>query len=124
MLYKLYDPQRQGIIGPRYEHLFRNAAHLLLWPGPDGGTFVDIPKLFNDKAYVNQKLKYVTDQTVLDFWLKEMPASERSNEFGEVKRWFVSKFGAFLSNEMMRNIIGQTKSGFDLFDRSWMMGKF
>ncbi len=113
MLYKLYDPQRQGIIGPRYEHLFRNAA-LTVMAGPGGGTFVDIPKLFNDKNYVNQKLKYVTDQTVLDFWLKEMPGSERSNEFGEVKSWFVSKFGAFLSNEMMRNIIGQTKSGFDL----------
>lgn len=113
MLYKLYDPQRQGIIGPRYEHLFRNAA-LTVMAGPDGGSFVDIPKLFNDKNYVNQKLKYVTDQIVLDFWLKEMPGSERSNEFGEVKSWFVSKFGAFLSNEMMRNIIGQTKSAFDL----------
>lgn len=113
MLYKLYDPQHQGIIGPRYEHLFRNAA-LTVMSGPDGGTFIDIPKLFNDKQYVNQKLKYVTDQTVRDFWLKEMPGSERSNEFGEVKSWFVSKFGAFLSNQMMRNIIGQTKSGFDL----------
>ena len=69
---------------------------LRLWQDPDGGTFIDIPKLFNDKQYVNQKLKYVTDQTVLDFWLKEMPGSERSNEFGEVKGWFVSKFGAFL----------------------------
>lgn len=113
MLYKLYDPQRQGIIGPRYEHLFRNAA-LTVMAGPDGGTFIDIPKLFNDKQYVNQKLKYVTDQTVRDFWLKEMPGSERSNEFGEVKSWFVSKFGAFLSNQLMRNIIGQTKSGFSL----------
>lgn len=113
MLYKLYDPQRQGIIGPRYEHLFRNAA-LTIMAGPEGGTFVDIPKLFSDKNFVNQKLKYVTDQPVLDFWLKEMPGSERSNEFGEVKSWFVSKFGAFLSNQMMRNIIGQTKSGFDL----------
>ncbi len=113
MLYRLYDPQRQGIIGPRYENIFRNAA-LVVMAGPDGGTFIDIPKLFNDKAYLNQKLKYVTDQPVLDFWLKEMPASERSNEFGEVKGWFVSKFGAFLSNQMMRNIIGQTKSGFDI----------
>jgi hypothetical protein len=113
MLYKLYDPQRQGIIGPRYEHLFRNAAQTVM-AGPDGGTFIDIPKLFNDKQYVNQKLKYVTDQVVRDFWLKEMPGSERSNEFGEVKSWFVSKFGAFLSNQMMRNIIGQTKSAFDL----------
>jgi len=113
MLYKLYDPQHQGIIGPRYEYMFRNAA-LTVMAGPDGGTFIDIPKLFNDKQYLNQKLKYVTDQTLLDFWQKEIPASERSNEFGEVKSWFVSKFGAFLSNEMMRNIIGQTKSGFDL----------
>jgi hypothetical protein len=113
MLYKLYDPTRQGIIGPRYEHLFRNAA-LAIMADPAGGTFIDIPKLFRDPQYVEQKLKYVTDQNVLEFWRKEMPASQRSNEFGEVTSWFVSKFGAFLSNEMMRNIIGQTKSSFNL----------
>jgi hypothetical protein len=113
MLYKLYDPQRQGIIGPRYEHLFRNAA-LAVMADPNGGTFVDIPKLFRDPLFVEQKLKYVTDPNVLEFWRKEMPQSQRSNEFGEVTSWFVSKFGAFLSNEMMRNIIGQTKSAFDL----------
>jgi hypothetical protein len=115
VLYKLYDPQRQGIIGPRYEHLFRNAA-LTVMSGPDGGTFIDIPKLFRDRDYVNQKLRYVTDQNVLEFWQKEMPQSQRSNEFGDVVSWFVSKFGAFLSNSMMRNIIGQTKSSFDLRD--------
>ncbi|MBX4191055.1 hypothetical protein KW794_03120, partial [Candidatus Saccharibacteria bacterium] len=113
MLYKLYDPGHTGIIGPRYEHLFRNAA-LAIMADPEGGTFVDIPKLFRDPAYVEQKLKHVTDQNVLEFWRKEMPASQRSNEFGEVTSWFVSKFGAFLSNEMMRNIIGQTKSSFNL----------
>ncbi|MCK9641772.1 MAG: hypothetical protein M0R39_17855, partial [Prolixibacteraceae bacterium] len=41
MLYKLYDPQHQGIIGPRYEHIFRNCA-LLLMSDPEGGTFIDI----------------------------------------------------------------------------------
>jgi hypothetical protein len=60
-------------------------------------------------AYVKQKLKYVTDQNVLEFWQKEMPQSQRSNDFGEIVSWFVSKFGAFLSNDMMRNIIGQNK---------------
>lgn len=113
MLYKLYDPQHQGIMGPRYEHLFRNAA-LTIMADPNGGTFVDIPKLFRDPAYVKQKLQYVKDQNVLEFWQKEMPQSQRSNEFGEVVSWFVSKFGAFLSNEMMRNIIGQTKSAFNM----------
>lgn len=113
MLQKLYDPTHQGIMGPRYEHIFRNAA-LVVMADPAGGTFVDIPKLFRDPQFLKQKLAHVTDQTVLDFWLKEYPASQRSNDAGEVTAWFVSKFGAFLSNEMMRNIIGQTKSAFDL----------
>ncbi|HVV66660.1 MAG TPA: ATP-binding protein [Candidatus Saccharimonadales bacterium] len=115
MLYKLYDPQHQGIMGPRYEHLFRHAA-LTVMADPNGGTFVDIPKLFRDPQYVKQKLQYVKSQDTLEFWQKEMPQSQRSNEFGDVVSWFVSKFGAFLSNEMMRNIIGQTKSAFDLRD--------
>ncbi len=115
MLYKLYDPQHQGIMGPRYEHLFRNAA-LTIMADPEGGTFVDIPKLFRDQKFVQQKLQHVRDMNVLEFWNKEMPASSRSNDFGEVTSWFVSKFGAFLSNEMMRNIIGQTKSAFNLRD--------
>ena len=115
MLYKLYDPQHQGIMGPRYEHLFRNAA-LAVMADPAGGTFVDIPKLFRDPKFVQQKLKHVTDPNVREFWEKEMPQSQRSNEFGDVVSWFVSKFGAFLSNEMMRNIIGQTTSSFDLRD--------
>lgn len=113
MLYKLYDPQRQGIIGPRYEHIFRNCA-LLLMADPEGGTFIDVPKLLIDNDFMQQKLKHVTDKMVLDFWTKEYPDSKRSNESGEVTSWVVSKFGAFMSNEMMRNIIGQTKSAFDL----------
>lgn len=112
MLYKLYDPQHQGIIGPRYEHWFRNAA-LTLMSDPGGSTFIDIPKVFTDTKYAKQKLQHVTDQTVLDFWNKEM-ASTSDYHKSEVLGWFVSKFGAFLSNEMMRNIIGQTKSSFNL----------
>lgn len=113
MLYKLYDPQRQGIMGPRYEDMFRNAA-LAVMADPKGGTFIEIPLLFRDPQFLRQKLQHVQDKTVLDFWQKQFPASQRSNEAGEVTAWFVSKFGAFLSNEMMRNMIGQTKSAFDL----------
>lgn len=113
MLYKLYDPQKQGIIGPRFERIFTNCA-LLLMADPNGGTFVDVPKLLIDPDFMKEKLKYTKDQNVLDFWTKEWPNSQRSNEAGEVTSWVVSKFGAFLSNEMMRNIIGQTKSSFNL----------
>jgi hypothetical protein len=113
MLEKLYDPNNSGIIGPRYQHIFRNAA-LTVMADPAGGTFIDIPKLFVDKNFLAQKLKHVTDTSVLDFWQKEVPQSERSSDFGELKSWFVSKFGAFRQNEMMRNIIGQPKSSFNL----------
>ncbi len=112
MLYKLYDPQRQGIIGPRYEHWFRMAA-LTIMADPEGATFIDIPKVFTDNKYAKQKLQHVTDQTVLDFWNKEMAQTSDYHK-SEVLGWFVSKFGAFMANEMMRNIIGQTKSSFNL----------
>ena len=115
MLYGLYDPGHTGIVGPRLEHIFRNAA-LLLMSDPAGGTFIDIPKVLIDPEFMKSKLKYVTDQTVLDFWTKEFPASQRSNEAGEVISWVVSKFGPFISNDAMRNIIGQATSGFNLRD--------
>ena len=117
MLYKLYDPQHQGIIGPRYEHWFRNIAQTVM-SQPEGGTFIDIPTIltnYKNKTYLAEKLSYVTDQTVKDFWYGEM-AQTSDYHISEVLGWFVSKFGAFRSNEMMRNIIGQTKSAFDLRD--------
>lgn len=114
MLYKLYDPGHTGIIGPRYEHWFRNAA-LTIMSDPKGSTFIDVPQVFNDQAFTDEKLKYVTDRTVIDFWTKEMAQTSDTTK-SEILGWFVSKFGAFLSNEMMRNVIGQTKSGFNLRD--------
>ena len=112
MLYKLYDPQHQGIIGPRYEHWFRNAA-LTLMADPKGATFIEIPKIFTDKQFAKEKLAHVKDPTVLDFWNKEMAQTSDYHK-SEVLGWFVSKFGAFVSNEMMRNIIGQVGGSFDL----------
>lgn len=113
MLTSLYDPGNQGIFGPRAQHMFRNAA-LLLMSDPAGGTFIDIPRCFIDPEFVKSKLKYVTDKTVYDYWTKEFPASQKSSDAGEVTSWFVSKWGPFLSNKMMRNILGQTKSGFNI----------
>ena len=113
MLISLYDPDNQGIFGPRAQHMFRNAA-LLLMSDPAGGTFIDVPRCFIDPEFVKSKLKYVKDKTVYDYWSKEFPASQKSNDAGEVTSWFVSKWGPFLSNHMMRNILGQTKSGFNI----------
>lgn len=114
MLYKLYDPGHTGIIGPRYEHWFRNAA-LTLMSDPEGATFIEIPKVFTDTEYLKRKFRYLNDPTVIEFWTKEMAQTSDYHK-SEMLGWFVSKFGAFMNNEMMRNILGQTKSAFNLRD--------
>ncbi|MES2631178.1 MAG: TraM recognition domain-containing protein [Patescibacteria group bacterium] len=119
MLYKLYDPGHTGIIGPRFESWFRNAA-LTVMADPNGSSFLDVQQVFIDQAFADEKIKHLTSQTVLDFWNKEMAQTSESSK-GEMLGWFASKFGAFLANDMMRNIIGQTKSGFNL--REIMDGK-
>ena len=113
MMISLYDPGNQGIFGPRAQHMFRNAA-LLLMSDPKGGTFIDVPRCFTDPEFVKEKLQYVTDKAVYDYWTKEFPASQKSSEAGDLVSWFVSKWGPFLSNKMMRNILGQPKSGFNI----------
>lgn len=113
MLQSLFDPSNQGFFGPRGQHMFRNAA-LLLMADPKGATFIDIPQCFTDPEFVKSKLKYVTDKAVYDYWTKEFPASQKSNDAGEVITWFASKWGPFLSNTIMRNTLGQVKSGFNI----------
>ncbi len=113
MLYSLYDPGHTGIVGPRMEHMFRNAA-LLLMSDPAGATFIDIPRCFTDPEFVKEKLQYVTDRAVYDYWTKEFPASQKSNDAGEVITWMVSKWSPFIANTMMKNVMGQVKSGFNI----------
>ena len=113
MLQSLFDPQNQGFFGPRGQHMFRNAA-LLLMADPNGATFIDIPQCFTDPEFVKSKLKYVTDKAVYDYWTKEFPASQKSSDAGEVITWFASKWGPFLANTIMRNTLGQVKSGFNI----------
>lgn len=112
MLYRLYDPGHTGIIGPRFEAWFRNGA-LTVMSDPNGSSFLDVQQVFVDQAFADEKLKYVTNRPVLDFWNKEMAQTSDANK-SEILGWFASKFGAFLSDDMMRDIIGQTKSGFNL----------
>jgi len=76
MLYKLYDPGRTGIMGPRYEDIFRNAA-LAVMADPAGGTFIEIPQLFRDPAFLKQKLSHVKDQTVLDILAETVPSNAK-----------------------------------------------
>jgi len=93
----------------------RNAMLALMADKDNPGTLVEIPKMFTDPAFLQEKLVKVTDPVVRSFWTKEWAqttGSTRSDMLGYV----VSKLGRFIENEMMRNIIGQSHSGFNLAD--------
>lgn len=112
MLYKLYDPGHTGIIGPRFESWFRNGAKTVM-SDPAGSSFLDVQQVFIDQSFADEKIKHLNNRVVLDFWNKEMSQTSESAK-GEILGWFASKFGAFLGNDMLRNVIGQTKSGFNI----------
>ncbi len=111
IFYKLFDPEKIGIVGPQWEHWMRNAS-LTLMADPAGGTLIEIPRLFVDKEFRDKKLVHVKDPQVRQFWEKQIAQTAEFHK-SEMLNYFTSKFGRFITNEMMRNIIGQTKSGFD-----------
>jgi len=107
---KLFPPE---IIGPMFEHYMRNAMLALMADIKNPGTLVEIPRMFTDQEFMEQRLQKVTDPGVRSFWLqewKQMTGSTKSDMLG----YMVSKVGRFIENEMMRNIIGQSRSGFNL----------
>ena len=110
IFYKLFPPE---IIGPMFEHYMRNAMLALMADQENPGTLVEIPKMFTDPAFLQERLKKVKDPVVRNFWTKEW-ASTTGNTRSDMLGYVVSKLGRFIENEMMRNIIGQSHSGFDL----------
>ncbi len=110
LMYKLYDPQRTGIIGPRFEHAVRNA--MLTVMSEPGTTFVEIVRVLTDPKYVQELLPKVQDPIVRRYWTDQIAQTSDFHK-SEVLDYIVSKFGRFVTNKTMRNIIGQSKSAFD-----------
>jgi hypothetical protein len=109
IFYKLFPPE---IIGPMFEHNMRNVMLTLMADIENPGTIAEIPRMFSDPEYAACWVKKVKDPVVRAFWEKEMA---RTTEFhkSEMLGYLISKVGRFVENEMMRNIIGQSHSGFD-----------
>jgi len=110
IFYKLFPPE---IIGPMFEHYMRNAMLALMADKDNPGTLVEIPKMFTDPVFLQERLAKVSDIVVRNFWTKEW-AQTTGNTRSDMLGYVVSKVGRFIENEMMRNIIGQGHSGFDL----------
>ena len=102
------------IFGPRIQHYFRNAC-LTLMEDKEGATLIDIPRLFTDEAFMKYKVAKTKNPVVRSFWDHEY-ANTGQRERQEMIPYFSSKFGPFITNSVMRNTIGQVKSGFNFRD--------
>ncbi len=110
IFYKLVtDP---AMLGPMFEHNMRNAMLTLMADEEHPGTITDVPRIFTDTEFQRYKLSKVKDHVVRLFWEKEMAKTSDFHK-SEMLGYLISKVGRFVENTMMRNIVGQSKSGFN-----------
>ncbi len=110
LMYKLYDPHHTGIVGPRFEHAIRNAMLTIMCK--PGSTFIEMVRILTDPKFVEDYLPLVKDGMVKRYWTDQI-ANTADFHKSEVMDYIVSKFGRFVTNKTMRNIIGQPRSSFD-----------
>lgn len=110
LMYKLFDPYKTGIVGPRFEHAIRNA--MLTVMSEPGNTFVEVVRCLTDARYVQELLPKVQDPIVRRYWTDQIAQTSDFHK-SEVLDYIVSKFGRFVTNKMIRNIIGQSQNSFD-----------
>jgi len=97
--------------GPRLEYILRYSL-LALLDYPDA-TMLDITRILTDKKFRNDVLQYVQDPVVRNFWQIEF-ASWNDKFAAEAVAPVLNKVGAFTANPLVRNIIGQPKSSFNI----------
>ncbi|MEQ1848980.1 MAG: type IV secretion system DNA-binding domain-containing protein [Candidatus Peribacteraceae bacterium] len=101
------------IFGPRIQHYFRNGCLTLMDDEDEGATLIDVPRLFVDDEFQKYKVSKCKNAVVRSFWENEI-AKTGAREKEEMIPYFSAKFGPFVTNTTMRNIIGQPKSAFDI----------
>jgi len=111
---KLYDLKATG--GPMFEQYMRNAMMLIMDDPESGSTLMEIPKVLSDENFRRLKLSRCKNQTVVDFWKKEAEKAGGEAALANIVPYITSKLTSFISNDMMRPIIGQQKSAFNLRD--------
>lgn len=97
--------------GPRLEHILRYTL-LALLDRPET-TLLDISRILTDKDFRRETLDYCKDVTVLQFWKQEF-GQWNEKQINESIAPVLNKVGAFTANPIIRNIVGQSKSSFDI----------
>lgn len=97
--------------GPRLEYILRYTILALLdYPN---ATMLDITRMLTEKKFRDDVISHITDPVVKTFWTTEF-ASWNDKFAAEAVAPVLNKVGAFVANPMIRNIVGQTKSTFNI----------
>lgn len=97
--------------GPRLEYILRYTILALL--DHPNTTMLDITRMLTDKKFRKEVLATCQDTVVLQFWNVEF-ASWNDKFQAEAIAPVLNKVGAFVANPIIRNIIGQPKSTFNI----------
>ncbi|MES2059991.1 MAG: type IV secretion system DNA-binding domain-containing protein [Patescibacteria group bacterium] len=95
----------------RMEYILNNIL-LALLEYPDS-TLIGVNRMLADEDYRKKVVAYVTDPSVKAFWVDEF-AKYGPKYMQEAGAAIQNKIGQFISNPLIRNIIGQPKSTFDI----------
>lgn len=97
--------------GPRLEYILRYTLLALLdYPN---ATMLDVTRMLTEKGFRKDVISYIDDPVVKNFWVTEF-ASWNDKFASEAVAPVLNKVGAFTANPMIRNIIGQPKSTFNI----------
>jgi hypothetical protein len=97
--------------GPRLEYILRYTI-LALLDYPDS-TMLDITRMLTERRFRDDVISHIKDPVVKTFWVTEF-ASWNDKFAAEAVAPVLNKVGAFVANPMIRNIVGQTKSTFNI----------
>lgn len=112
----IYDMKETG--GPIFEQHFRNMMKLLMGDAPRKNftpTLLEFIRCYSDEEFRHWLMKSINDQQVIDF------VNEAENAGGEARLsniapYVTSKFGRFVNDTSLKNIVGQEETSFNFDD--------
>jgi len=111
---KLYNLQAIGASGPMFEQYFRNAALLVMEHPESGSTLMEIPKVLADEDFRAFKLSKCPNPVIKNYWIKEAEKAGGEAALANIVPYITSKLTQFIANDIMRPIIAQQNSAFNI----------
>lgn len=109
---KLFDMKVAG--GPMFEQYFRNSVQLVMEDPETGNTLLDVARVLSSKDFRALKLSKCKNPLVVQFWREIAEKAGGESSLQNMVPYITNKFDVFLSNDIMRPIVAQEKSSFNM----------